>query len=194
MRRSYLIWTVSLGLLLTVACGGGSGGGSTPIGGGTGGSTNLVLSFQPAQTNPGPKTISMAEVPGPADDQVVVRVSVTDTADVFGAAFDLLFDAAQVEFVQWTAGSLFESAGTAIYQVTEVVPGQLVFGISCAGCSGGVDVSGSNPLIDLVFRVRDANTTGSSLSIAAESLLDSQPPEPGAIAGLSWFGGQLVAN
>ncbi|MDH3786594.1 MAG: hypothetical protein OEV00_14875, partial [Acidobacteriota bacterium] len=103
MGRSWLASGIGIALMFSVACSGGSGG-SGVVGGGPSGSTNLVMNFQAAQPSPGPLSVAMSEVSGPADDQVVVRVSVTDTTDVFGAGFDVLFDASQVRFVQWTAG------------------------------------------------------------------------------------------
>ncbi|MDH3785109.1 MAG: hypothetical protein OEV00_07250, partial [Acidobacteriota bacterium] len=80
------------------------------------------------------------------------------------------------------------------YAVTEGAPGNLVIGISCAGCSGGADANGTVRLIDLIFETTDSDSNGSALTFNSAALQDSQPPLPGPIAGLSWFGGDLVIN
>lgn len=181
-----------LSLIALVACGGSGGSGAVP--GGSSGSANVVLTFQPTQPSPGNFTVSMDEVPGPADDTVAVRVLVTGTSDVFGASFSVAYDETEVEYVQYVPGTLVETNGTGIYDVA-VQPGLLVVGIApaCGGCSG-VDVTTSTRLVDLVFRAVSDSTTGSALAFTSADLLDSQPPGPSPIPGIVWYGGNLVAN
>ena len=177
---------------LTVACGGSGGGG----GGGSGPNPappSFVAGFSADEPNPGNLTVSMAEASG-GGDQVTVAVNVTGTNDVYGSELTVLFDPASVAFVSRSAGTLLESGGySVIYEDALISPGRLLVSATRFNAvPDGADVSSSEPLVQLTFRATSAGT--SSVSFENVLLLDSQPPAPAPIPGLSWFGGTLVAN
>lgn len=184
--RSYLVLLLLAGVF---SCGGGGGGGASS----PGPAPSVVGSFTADQPNPGNGDVALGPVAGgSAGDQVAVEVSVTGVNDVFTASFDVIYDANLVEFVNWARGSALETGGTVSYLVNAAQPGRLQVGVSCTGCPQGVNIGATAPLIELIFRMRQAGT--SSVSFANEALLNSQAPAPAPIPGLSWFGGTFVAN
>lgn len=191
--RAALIPLVAISL--ATACG---GGGRAPIApdtgiGGGGGSTALAGSFSPSSASPGPDEVALAAGAGSSGDLVDVRVDVAGVADVFGASFDVVYDAQAATFVNWSPGTLLETGGSGVqYQVSNVTPGLVVVGATrTGGAAGGVDATGAVPAIHLFFRVRQPGTT--SLAFRNADLLDGQSP-PQTVPGLSWSGGTLVAN
>ncbi len=175
-------------VLLATSCGGGGGGESTPPPGG-----GPAASFAPDQPSPGANDVAMARGSASAD-VVTVDVNVTDTGDVYGAAFDLFFDSAGVQYVNWSAGNLLEQGGNSpVYNVRldSSDAGHLLVGASRTGSVPPVDVSGTKTLVRLTFRVKQ---TGSfPLSFANEALFDGQNP-PREISGISWFAGSVTGQ
>jgi hypothetical protein len=181
------------GLLLTalaLGCSGGSESQSGVVPGPGGGSTNLAGSFSGSAPNPGPDTVSMTES-GTNGNLVTVAIQVTDTGGVFGAAFDVAYDPAFVEYFSWARGSLLESdGGIAIFQVTDV-GGRVTVGASRIGTTS-VDAVGSQSLILLTFRVIQAGS--STGDFATASLLEVTGATPEPIGGINWSGGSFSAN
>jgi len=179
-------------LFLAPACSGG-GTGSDVVPGGSGSSTNLVADFVPDRPVPAAHDVSMAKS-GASGPILQVEVRVTGTNDVFGAAFDVLFDAARLEYVSHSAGTLLESGGSNVqYLVSESAPGRLVVSASILQPgAAGVDVSGTKPLVRLTFRAVEAGS--STMTFDNEDLLDDHPPGPSPIAGLTWYGGTAEAD
>lgn len=174
---------VVLGLFAMVACGGGGGGGDDVT---RGGSSNILAGFSAAMPNPGPDTVSLTEQSA-AGDLVTVRVRVTDSSDIYGAAFDLAYDASEMEYVSWTAGTLLEQGGQSPnYTVQASQPGRVVVGVSRIGNVGGASTTGNRPIIHIVFRVTRLGDT--TVFVQNGSLSDNQLP-PQDIPGISWFGG-----
>jgi len=167
-----------------VACGGGGGGDVV-----RGPSSNLEASFTAAMTNPGANTVNMGAGTA-ADDHVTVRVRVTDTSGVYGAAFDLIYNPIMVEYIDWSPGSFLEQGGqTPNYTVQEQQPGRVVVGVSRTGNAGGATATGSPVLVDVVFRVIQAGN--SNVTIQNGVLTNNQIP-PGALSGIVWFGGYVT--
>ena len=180
---------VLLGLFATVACGGGGGGGGGVVTGG--GSSNILAGFIAAMPNPGPNTVSLLEQSA-AGDLVTVRVRVTDTSNVYGAAVDLTYDPSELQYVTWAAGTFLEQGGHAPnYTVQAAQAGRVVIGVSRTGNVGGVNASGNRPLIHIVFRVTRLGDT--TVFIQNGSLSDDQIP-PQDISGISWFGGYATGT
>ena len=187
MRRSLV--PIAAILLLT-ACGGGGSRDAIPSDINT--STALAGSFSAASASPGPDEVAMAAGAGGDGSLVDVRVDVVDVADVFGASFDVTYDAQAATFVNWSAGTLLESGGVSVqYQVSNVTPGRVVVGASRSGTAAGADASGAVAVVHLFFRVRAPGT--SDLGFENADLLDGQSP-PQDIPGLVWSGGTLTAN
>ena len=177
----------SILLLLAPACSGG-GTGSDVVPGGSGSSSNLLADFSPERPNPVPKNVTMAK--GGASGPILqVEVRVTPTNDVFGAAFDVLFDETQLQFVSHSPGSMLETGGNNVeYLVSESGPGHLIVSASIlqAGAAG-VDVSGTKPLIRLTFSAAEAGS--SEITFDNGALLNDHPPGPAPITGVTWYGG-----
>lgn len=183
-QRIRLFLLVSV--VLSVACG---GGGSEAVIGGGGGSGNLSASFTPNNANPGPNSVTLGQLSA-SGNLVTLRVDVTDTQSVYAAGFEIVYDAAVAEFVNWSAGSFLESGGTAVnYVVAENSAGRVVVSASRTGSSGTVDASGSQMVIQLVFRATAAGS--GSFSFDLPFLQDDQLQD---LAGINWQGGTLVAN
>jgi len=185
MRR---VLVVALPLLLLAATACSSGGGPAP---GPGpGSNTLNGAFTPELANPGPNTMSAAEA-GTAAELVTVAIQVTDMQNVFGSAFDLVYDPTLATFVGWSAGSLLEQGGNSpLYQVSATSSGRLVVGASRSGAVGGADANGTVTLIHLTFRM---NVAGSSLLTFQNTSVEDNSNPPQAIPGLTAAGGTLSA-
>jgi hypothetical protein len=172
---------------LAFACGGGSGGG-----GGGGGGSAFDASFTPELASPGNLTVALGNAPAGSGDLVVIQVLVTDTDDVYGADFTLLYDPTSLEYVRRYDGQLLETGGQGVvYEARVSQPGALVVGASRVTPGPGVDATGSRVLMSLAFRATRSGTT--DLAFGDADLLDSgSAPQP--ISGLSWYGGTVVAN
>ena len=181
---------VLLGLFATVACGGGGGGG----GGGVvtnDPASNILAGFIASMPNPGPNTVTLREQSA-AGDLVTVRVQVTETSNVYGAAVDLTYDASELEYVDWAAGTFLEQGGQSPnYTVQAAQAGRVVIGVSRTGNAGGASTSGNRPLIYIVFRVTRLGDT--TVFIQNGSLADNQFP-PQDLSGISWFGGYATGT
>ena len=174
-------------LVVVTACGGSGGGESTnptPPG--------LIASFTADEPNPSPDTVAIAKGAS-SGDLVTLLVNVTNTNGVYGAAFDLLYDATMATYVGWDAGSLLEQGGhTPFYEASTPVPGQVVVAATRQGDVPAVDASGTATLIGLTFRVTKAGGSAVSFEPSAVVLDDQLQPQP--LPGINWFGGSLAAN
>ena len=179
---------VLLAAATTLSCGGGDAASVTT----PGPSGSFFASFTPDEPAPGDNSVNLSQAPGGGGNQVTVNVGVTGVNDVFGASFRMTYDPTLVGFDNWFQGSLFEAAGkAALYQVVLVSPGVVEVGVSCAGCTAGIDVASTATIVQMVFSAIDNGN--STLDFAAAYLLDAQSP-PATIAGLTWDGGTLVAQ
>lgn len=175
-------------LSIALACGGGGGGGPDPTDGGSGA---LAANFVPDQPSPGLETVSMG-LDGAIGDVVTLRIRVTETQAVYGAAFDLVYDPTFATFLTWAPGTFLEAGGqTPNYAVNSPQPGRVVVGVSRLGDVPGVDAAGTRTLVKLTFRIR--KTGSSQATFQAASLSDDQIP-PGDISGLTWAGGSFTGS
>lgn len=190
MRRAVTIALIAP-VLLAFACGSGGGGGGDGDGGGAEGKAKtLALDFEPDATNPGPGSAALALEAG-SGDTVGLRIAVSGVNDVHSASLDVTFDPDRVDFVDWSIGDLLESSGTSPFYVISEQPGRLVIGISLSGAGPGVDVGVSLTLLRLTFRALEEG--GSHVDFENMALLDSSAT-PQEIPGLTWHGGDLLAN
>ncbi|HEX6851790.1 MAG TPA: hypothetical protein VF139_10345 [Candidatus Polarisedimenticolaceae bacterium] len=140
-------------LTTSFACGGG-GGDDTPSG-------ILTATFTPDNPNPGANTVSMQAGSSSATD-FNIDVSVTQTNDVFGAAFDVTFPSASVSYQSFDmTGSLLNGAGVTVSTTVDpFAPGRLIVAVTRVQNVGGtvpsVDVGATAKLITLRFRARTA--------------------------------------
>lgn len=172
-------------LILATACGGGGSDGGVVSGGG--GSTTLTASFTPEAASPGSNTVALAQGSLSAN-LITLRVRVTDVDDVHHAAFEVVYDGAVVDFVNYAPGELLEQNGnTPTYQVTEQ-GGKIVVGASRSGPSG-TNANGGRTLISLTFRVLQASNT--PVAFQNFALMDSGF---NAIGVTHWYGGTLAGT
>jgi hypothetical protein len=190
MPLGWARWGVLI-CVLALGCAGGGDGAAAGPSSVYEGSTSLAAGFTPTTTDPGPQSVALA-LGGTNANLVTLQVRVADVADVFGADFELHFDPNMMEFVSWSPGVLLETDGAqVVYQVTPLTD-YLQIGMSRIDPPQGVDVTGSRTLIHLTFRAR---APGTSLARTVNGgLLDSQPPAPGPIPGISWLGGYFHTN
>lgn len=178
MKRAGSLNLLAALALSTLACGGSSSG------------SDLVASFTPDQAAPTAGSVTLA-AGATSGDIVTVLVRITDVPNVFGASFDLTFDAARAAFVGFSPGTALEQGGhTPTYQVGVPESGRLVAVVTRTG-GAGTAITGSLSLVALRFRVLESAT--SRLDFEAQALFDDQvPPQP--LAGISWFGGSLIGR
>jgi hypothetical protein len=175
-----------LALVTAPACGGGGGSDSTSPGGSP---TPIAASFSPDQSTPGPNTVALAEG-AKTNDVVTVNVTVTGTNDVFGAAFEVIFDDFHTTFIGYAPGTVVEQGGnTPTYNVDgSTNPGRIVIGISRTG-SSSTDVTNTKSLVGLQFRVKQAGVYPVVIQNAV--VYDNQdPPQP--IPAIAWFAGAVT--
>ncbi len=190
--RRALTCSLLMLILCVTACGSSGGDGGVAGGGPAPIPSGLAATFTPAQSNPGPDTISLA-TGATSGDEITLLVNVTNTDTVYGAAFDLLYDASRVTFRRYRAGTLLEQDGhTPFYQASTPVAGRLVVAATRQGNVPAVDVTGTDPLIELTFRVSTAGISDLSFILSASLFDDNVPPEP--LPSLSWYGGSLAGN
>ena len=133
-------------VVLSVACGGGSGGGNPS-------QTALAASFTPDEPSPSSNTVAAAE-DAVTGDLVTVAITLTDVSGVYGVDFDLDYDANAATFVGWAGGDLLtQGSHTPFYDVNEPIQGNLVVTATRQGNVSGASAVGTATVIDLTFRV-----------------------------------------
>ena len=141
-------------LTTSFACGGGGDDGTAGI---------LTASFAPDAPSPGASTVSMQAGSASATD-FNVDVSVTDTNDVYGAAFDVTYDTARISYQSFdSSGSFLRDGGLGNANLSFIVdatstPGRLIVSATRLGVQPGIDVAGTRDLIVLRFRARTSFT------------------------------------
>jgi hypothetical protein len=159
-----------------------------------GGSSTLDTSFVALNPTPVAGDINMVEYQV-SGNLVTVELRVTAVDDVRSASFDLTFDGSLVRFISHDPGSVFESGGDSpIYLVTGQTD-RVVVGISRSGSAAAVNVSGSMPMIRLLFEAQRAGSA--SLAFEGSNLFGTPqgggtlpPPLP----NLTWSAGSILAQ
>lgn len=180
-----LLAVLCMSLVALVGC---SRSGTQDVVGGGDGSTAIAVSFAADNPTPGPNTVALASG-GSSGNVVGVLINVSGVNDVVGGSFDLVYDPALVEFLNWDRGALLGSDSTVLVDAS--TPGVLVVG---AARNGGIgqDVSGVATLLRMDFRALAPGT--SQLVFEASALTDDTPPNGQEITGLTWSGGTLLAD
>jgi hypothetical protein len=129
-------------------------------------------------------------------DTVTVRVAVTNTTAIYGAAFDVTYDATKVTYVSWSAGTLLEQGGhTPTYQVAlsdPSNPGRVVVVVSRNGNVGTVNASGTVDAVRLTFRVRAKGASRGEFGLSPVLYDGQAPPQPKA--GINWTAGTFQGS
>lgn len=169
------------------ACGGGGGGPEDIVGGG------VTAGFQPDEAQPGPQTVSMQQGSF-SGDEITVDVQIKDTDDVYAATFDVVFNPALVDYLGHDPGTVLEGSGTTpFYSPTEVAPGRLLVVVTLLGPVPGVDVTGSQPLIKLNFRVLDVGQSPITFNLSTSHSVENSLDED-LIPDQDWFGGSAFGT
>ena len=174
-----------LALVTAPACGGGGGSDS-----GIGPSPSpLAAGFVADQPSPGAQTVAMLQG-GKSNDIVSVYVTLTDTAGVYGTAFEVSFDPAGAAYLGFNHGAALEAGGNApAYTVDgSSNPGRVVVGIARTNGTT-TNIVGSKAVLVLQFRVKQAGAFPVSLQNGV--VYNGQVP-PLPIAPIQWFAGAIT--
>jgi len=163
----------------------------TPACSGSGGGSSLCVSFV-GLAAPAAPSVSTQSGSSPCG-MVVVQFYVTDVDDLFGAAFDVDYDPAEVSYVASslsTGGSILGSGGATITALADgSTAGKVVVGVSRTNPAMAIDVSGTQLLCSLTFQ-RVGTTGTSALTFSNERLFDDSMP-PLEIPSVGWAGGNF---
>ena len=154
---------------------------------------HLLAAYQAFNRSPGPNSISMIEYDQVKDGfEISVRVFDLDVEYIYGAAFDIKYDANVIEFVRYEEGFFFEwkTGGRQVeYMVTEHLKyddtpsGKLTVGVSLVGDYHGV--KGYGDIIRIRFKILSTDTT--TLIFRDNKLLTV---DGSYVTGVSWYGGK----
>jgi len=181
MRAVASVLTVLL--VLSAGCGGGSGSGG-------GSAAASCASFTGAQPPAAGRVVARQGAGGSCGARAV-EIVVTSVSDLFGAQFTFTFDATKLSYAGASSqGSVLASGGAQVsVQEGSAGSGTVTVGISRIGAGSGVNVSGSQVLVRLVFSPLAAGT--STLAVSNAQLFGSETP-PQTKPGLTWSGGTFV--
>jgi phage baseplate assembly protein gpV len=173
-----------MALVAAPACGGGGGSDS-----GIGPSPSpLSASFVPDLPTPGSNTVAMIQA-SKSNDVVNVWVTLTDTPNVFAAAFEVVFNDANATYLGYTKGAAFEAGGNAPNYTVDGTsnPGRIVVGVARTNGTA-TSISSSKAILTLQFRVKQPGT--SQVTLQNGVVFDAQAtPQP--IANILWYAGAL---
>ena len=129
MRHGQKAFLLLIATAVLIGCGGGGDDGGVIDDDSTTVSADFVAD------EPAPPASSVALEKGPASSNLVtVRVDVTGVSDVYGAAFELAYDATLADYVGFTTGTFLEQVGhIASYQVSSPFEFQVVVGVTRNG-------------------------------------------------------------
>jgi hypothetical protein len=182
--------TTVMGLLVVVcltACGGSGGGDPAEVVSDP--SSTIVASYEADSPAGTANTVFTSEWDA-ARNYATVNVLISDTNDVYGASFDVVYDSDLADYVEYASGGLLERDGNnPFYQVQEVAAGRLVVVATRSGDVPGVDVSGSETLIRLTFRLEE---TGSGRIDFENANISNDVPQNLPIQ--EWAGGTLSGS
>jgi hypothetical protein len=176
-RQLGFLALLALLMLLLAACGG-SGGGSGPT---APPPPTPGFVFTPAGVA-GANSLSLASGAATTATTLVLEVRATSVTDLYGAAFNLTYPSAQLQFVRATAGPLL---GAGAVQATVSPAGTLIVGATHLGSVAGA--TGSGVLMTLEFSAGTAGT--GSFAFSRNSALDSAGHP---LAGISWVAGSVT--
>jgi hypothetical protein len=176
---------LAMALVAAPACGGGGGSSDSGIGNSP---SPVSASFVPDLTSPGSNTVAMMQA-SRSNDVVNVWVTLTDTPNVFAAAFEVVFNAADATYLGFTKGAAFEAGGNVPNYTVDGTsnPGRIVVGVARTNGTA-TSITSSKAILTLQFRVKQPGT--SQVTIQNGVIFDAQPtPQP--IANILWYAGAL---
>ena len=185
MRRLLALARICAAALLCAACLACGGSSDDPA---------IAADFAPDAVAPSAGSVALQKQVAAAD-VVTVDLTVTDTADVFGVAFDLTFDPARTAFVEAAEGTFLDGDGVTTSFLVTTTPGRVVVGLTRLQDPGG-NVTG----LTAVGTVRLASFTFRTLRAGDDRLdFDAASPrsvtdEDGVPLVVSWSGGTLLAR
>lgn len=182
MQVAALAAVVVLAVLALAACGGGGGGGGptdppppTP-----------PLVFTPGGTAGG-NVVLLARTGPTGGSELHLAVEAREVDGLYGAAFDLGYPAAVLDFEGVTQGDFLSRDGVQVSLQVAEETGNLIVGVTRLGTAAGV--SGTGTLLTLRFR---AVASGSgSLTFSRTQAVDAEG-EP--IGGVAFVGGSVQST
>ncbi len=188
MRRTTLGTLAGLSGLLALAL-------AAPGCGGGDGAPSICVAFLAGAT-PAPSTAVAQPASGSVCDIVVVEIVLTDVSDVFTVDFTVSFDPSVARYEGYSlAGSRLTSDAAEVEQLEMRVPPppeearQVILGLTRVNPSTGIDFTGTQTVVRLLFRKALASGTGSSpLTFSDTKVLGSEEP-PQEKPGITWSGG-----
>lgn len=184
-RNFLLIFVLCLSVMpVLVSCGTGVDSNNNSVE--NNGNTESALIFTPNNGAPGQGSIVMKQNAEMSNSDVVaIDIYAHQAGQVFGAAFDVEFDPAIVQFDGEIFGSFFTcNNGSSVCRV-KLIPGNPAKLVIAASLSGNNTTQGDGTIVTLKFKA--AGTGNSALSFKGNSLLDSDlnPIQS------NWYGGVL---
>lgn len=179
ISRTFLLF---LAVSACSSCGGGGGGGTIP---------STCIAFL-AGAAPAPSTAVARQAAGSVCGTVIVEIVITDVTDVFAVDFTVSFDPSVARYDGHSlSGSRLTSDG-AIPQVLESIqPGLVTLSISRFNPSTGIDFSGTQTVVKLIFSMPvGAGAASGNLIFSNTKVLGSETP-PVEKPNIQWFGGTL---
>lgn len=153
-------------------------------------STELCIEFDSSQA-PASETVTSRLSEDSVCQEVVVELVVTDVNDVFGINTIIEYDPEVAAYSgRSTIGSVLGS--DLLVNIEENPIGTLTVGVTRVAATG-VDVTGTEVLIELFFQIWAVDTDSGPLTMGDNCLLDSGPP-PDIINGVTCSGGTLAVR
>jgi general secretion pathway protein D len=168
-------------LVLLAACGGGGGGGPTQPP-----PPSSSLTFTPGGTAGG-NVILLARTGPTGGSELHLAVEAREVNDLYGAAFDLGFPAAVLDFEGATVGELLSRDGFQVSLQVAEETGNLIVGVSRLGAVPGV--SGTGTLVTLRFRAIASGSGSLTFSRTQAVDADGRP-----VGGLAFVGGSVQST
>ena len=140
------------------------------------------ISIVPSNTSVSPNT------------QFTVSINISAVSNLFGAAFDMIFNPAILQFISAQKGTFLEQDGVATNLLTVVSPpGDLIVGYSRLAINGvATGVSGSGVLMTLTFNALSAGA--SNLTFQNNSLCDASNPSGCNVILTNWNPGSVTVS
>jgi hypothetical protein len=138
---------------------------------------------------PAPRSVGL-ELAASDGRQVSLGVVALELESASGIAFELLYDAAMLEFAGMAPGTFFGSSAVVGASVVEAAPGRLV-GVAASSDQASA-LNGSGTLLVLSFRLTQLRDAETGFVFAANESLVYGPEGPAN--GNAFTGGQLVTR
>lgn len=149
----------------------------------------LPLSSLAAEVNISPQNLAVVK-----DSEIAIKINVNNVANLFGTAFDLVFDPDILSFVSAQKGSFLEKDGASTVLLATVNPvNTLIIAYSRLAVSGApTGVSGSDTLLNLTFKTKEQGV--SNLVFQNNALCDTGSVSNCNKITTNWQNSSIIVN